>query len=815
MGEVYEAYDLILGQDVALKFLPAGVAATEGALDRFRHEVRLARQVSHPNVCRVYDIGEVDGLPFLSMEYVDGEDLASLLSRIGRLPPDKALDIARRLCAGLGAAHEKGVLHRDLKPANIMIDGRGKVLITDFGLAAIAGSISPEEARQGTTSYMSPEQLAGREVTVRSDIYALGLVMYEVFTGKRPFQAKSVEELLRLQQESTPTSITSVAKDVEPAVERAILRCLAADPQQRPVSARVIARSLPGSEQLDAALAAGETPSPEMVAEAGKSEGLHPPKALAMFALIIASTIAFAATAAYFTPIQQTPLEYSPESLSAMAREHVRRLGYAQHSGDSAMGLETSLPYWDYARSHYSVGQLRAQMAAGRPAAINFWYRQSPSPLNPGDDVARVSMASPAFTMSGMLRLRLDLQGRLLSFEAVPSEFEPMAGKAAPPDWKPLFSAADLDPAQFQSAEPQWTPIVACDFRAAWTGAWPEAHEVPIRLEAAAWHGKLVSFRVIEPWTQAMRDHPPTASGVYAMVSVWLIAFVGVFLARRNLKLGRSDRRGAVRLAFALFCIGLPADLLSMSHVAGPAENRRLAILFVMDIGLAGVAAVMYLALEPYVRRRCPRVLIGWTRLLQGGWRDELVGSHSLAGVLVAVALSLLPVLQGLISIRSGSLPPVAPASRWVTLLGAREFVGGILSAFNSGILTGLFCTFIFFLMRLLLRRDWLAGAGLSLLLILGSLVNYRPVSMNLPIVLASSVLVSVLILVLVRLGLLALISMLVATQLLFLVPLTLDASKWYFGYTLGVLFAIFVLAASAFYFSLAGRSLLRDEVLG
>src|SRR5262249_50077574 len=158
-----------------------------------------------------------------------------------------------------------------------------------------------------------------------------------------------------------------------------------------------------------------------------------PLKALAMFALIIASTIAFAATAAYFTPIQQTPLEYSPESLSAMAREHARRLGYTQRSGDSAMGLEPSLPYWDYARNHYPVGQLRAQMAAGRPAAISFWYRQSPGPLNPGDDVARVSMARPAFTMSGMLRLRLDLQGRLLSFEAVPSEFEPMAGVAAPP----------------------------------------------------------------------------------------------------------------------------------------------------------------------------------------------------------------------------------------------------------------------------------------------------------------------------------------------------------------------------------------------
>ena len=126
MGEVYRADDLTLGQAVALKFLPDEAARDEGLLERFRNEVRIARRVSHPNVCRVYDVGDVDGHTFFTMEYVDGEDLASLLRRIGRLPPDKALDISRQLCAGIAAAHSKGVLHRDLKPANIMLDGRGQ-----------------------------------------------------------------------------------------------------------------------------------------------------------------------------------------------------------------------------------------------------------------------------------------------------------------------------------------------------------------------------------------------------------------------------------------------------------------------------------------------------------------------------------------------------------------------------------------------------------------------------------------------------------------------------------------------------------------
>src|SRR5882757_8386231 len=202
MGEVYRADDLTLGQPVALKFLPDQAAGDEALLERFRNEVRTARKVSHPNVCRVYDVGEVDGQTFFTMEYVDGEDLASLLRRIGRLPQDKALDMARQLCAGLAAAHAKGVLHRDMKPANIMLDGRGQAVITDFGLAGVADQIPGTEVRSGTPAYMAPEQLAGEHVSVRSDIYSLGMVLYEVFTGKRAF-AETTVKAFRTGREET------------------------------------------------------------------------------------------------------------------------------------------------------------------------------------------------------------------------------------------------------------------------------------------------------------------------------------------------------------------------------------------------------------------------------------------------------------------------------------------------------------------------------------------------------------------------------------------------------------------------------------
>jgi serine/threonine-protein kinase len=283
MGEVYRATDLTLGQAVALKFLPETTANDERALVRFYNEVRIARQVTHANVCRVYDVGIAEGLHYISMEFVDGEDLGSLLRRIGRLPVDKGVETARKLCAGLAAAHEKGVLHRDLKPANVMIDGRGQVIIMDFGLAGLAEQLQGD-IRSGTPAYMSPEQLAGTEVTVRSDIYALGLVMYEIFTGRRAFEAASLIELMQMQERGAPQGISTVVRELDPAVERVILRCLNPDPRQRPASALAVSAALPGGDLLAAAMAAGETPSPDMVAAAGETEGLAPKPALAWMA---------------------------------------------------------------------------------------------------------------------------------------------------------------------------------------------------------------------------------------------------------------------------------------------------------------------------------------------------------------------------------------------------------------------------------------------------------------------------------------------------------------------------------------------------
>ncbi len=195
-----------------------------------------------------------------------------LLKRIGCFPEERATEVARQICAGLAAAHDLGVLHRDLKPANIMLDADGRARIADFGLAGLAGSFT--DIRSGTPAHMAPEQLAGQDVSERSDIFALGLVLYEIYTGKRAFDATTIAELLRQHDDGVRIVSGSTARDIDPAVQRVIERCLAREPAERPGSAIAVSAALPGGDPLAAALAAGETPSPAMVAAAGRMDAV-------------------------------------------------------------------------------------------------------------------------------------------------------------------------------------------------------------------------------------------------------------------------------------------------------------------------------------------------------------------------------------------------------------------------------------------------------------------------------------------------------------------------------------------------------------
>ena len=831
MGEVYRAEDLKLGQTVALKFLPRSLAQTAEALDRFTREVRLARQVSHPNVCRVFDIDEISETTgagktlthtFLTMEFVDGEDLASLMRRIGRLPPDKAVEIARQICAGLAAAHEHGIIHRDLKPANIMLDGRGRVRITDFGLAGLAAEMGGLDARAGTPAYMSPEQFAGGELTPKSDLYSLGLVLYEIFTGKRPFDASSSEEMARLRDRSAPTAPSQFVKELDPLIERVILRCLEKDPAKRPASALQVAATLPGGDPLAAALAAGETPSPEMVAASGETEGLRPAVAWGLLTGVIVFVTATILLSAQTMLYRRVPLEKPPEELAGRAREILQSVGYSEPPVDTAMGFYEGNEFLRYIAEHDKSKTRWDHLETG---AFVFWYRGSPRPLAA---LATFSGAliqgsvwtdDPPLDVSGMTLVQLNPRGRLTQLIAVPPQVEKPAGAASSPNWAPLFSAAGLNPANWPPAQPMWTPPVYSDARAAWTGSLAERPDIPMRIEAAAYRGKPVYLELIGPWTRPSHMQPyrltagERAFSVILIGSLLSLLLVGALLTRRNLRLGRGDRRGASRLATFVFAAWAVAWFFGAHHVLNFNEFGLFLQFLAWGLLWSCSLWVLYIAMEPYVRRRWPATLVSWSRLLAGGFRDPLVGRDLLVGCLLgAYSIGFGRIGWFVISRLGYPSPHPLSGPQW-QFLGARTIISDISLSLGPVLFIPLAILFVLFLLRALLRKEWATAVVFVLLFtVFEALGAGRQFALfNL---VNGLIFWGLSAFVLIRFGLLAFAASGFFNSLLTGFPLTTQGSAWYAGISLAGILLIAAITFYAFYISLGGRPVFGSAVL-
>ncbi|MEP7010000.1 MAG: protein kinase [Acidobacteriota bacterium] len=250
MGVVYKARDRELDDLVALKMLKRELWGDRTQLDRLKSEIKLARKITHPNVLRTHDFGEIDGVPYISMEFVRGVTLRYLLDQTQSLPYSAALRLARQLCAGLSAAHAQGVLHRDIKPENLIIEAAGNAKLMDFGIARPIDRMAPGETQAGwvvgTPMYMAPEVLQGREADVRGDLYAVGILLYEIFTGKPPFSGSTPIEIMLKQIKDEPLPPRGPNGDLDPALAAAILRCLKKDPAERFPNVDGLARVLEG-----------------------------------------------------------------------------------------------------------------------------------------------------------------------------------------------------------------------------------------------------------------------------------------------------------------------------------------------------------------------------------------------------------------------------------------------------------------------------------------------------------------------------------------------------------------------------------------
>lgn len=819
MGEVFRADDLRLGQEVALKFLPEGLGRDPARLAQFHNEVRTARQVSHANVCRVYDVGEVDHQIYLSMEYIDGEDLATLLRRIGRLPEDKAVEIARQICAGLAAAHERGVIHRDLKPANVMIDGDGRARVMDFSLAAV-GEVT--DIRSGTPGYMAPEQLAGREVTLKSDIYSLGLVLYEIFTGRRAYDVKTLDELIRQHESGVITAPVSLVKTLDPAIDRAILRCLEKDPADRPTSALAVAAALPGGDPLAAALAAGEMPSPAMVAAVGGDAAtLSPLSGLLWLTATTAFVLAAGALADRVSLVSKTPFSKPAAVLADRAEEVRTALGYSDRPADRAFGFSVSTSYLNWADKQGAGRTAWSVLASGRPAPIQLWYRTSPGALVPLQSQSLILPTDPPMDVAGMTTIYVDMLGRLLMFQAVSPEVEqpPASGPSAPVDWTPLFTAAGLDPKAFRDVTPERTPASYADERHAWQGALPGT-TTPIRIEAAAYRGRPVAFRLVGPWTQSARDSPATASSpqdsTLSILAVLTLLIVAAVLARRHLRSGHADVRGARRLAIfaCLVMVGIWATLDHVRDIA--AERTRLFEGVGLALFLGGVIYLVYLALEPYVRRSWPTMLVGWSRVLSGQVRDPMVGRDVVIGAAAGALLAALDLGFAATSFLHHGLEPQPVVPDLSMLTSVRLYLLSWLASVNTGLQEGLLNVLVLVMLRELVRTvaarlgrqgrlvDHLAS-GFALAVFMG-LAAVATISAggewSDAVYQAGTTLLELL--VILRVGLVAGSVMYFANNFLGRVPMTLDAGRFYSTEAWISMTVVVVVAALGFWFARA-----------
>ena len=815
MGEVYRADDLSLGQQVALKFLP-DVAPTDDTLERFRREVRIARRISHPNVCRVFDIGQADDLIFFTMEYIDGEDLALLFRRIGRLPGDKAAEIARKICSGLAAAHDKGVLHRDLKPANVMLDGRGEVLITDFGLAGVAHEI--EDVRSGTPAYMSPEQLAGEEVTIKSDIYSLGLLLYEVFTGKAAFDGRTLEEIVRVRRDSTPSRPSTLVKDLDPAVERVILHCLEADPKARPASALAVAAALPGGDPLAAAVAAGEILSPKMVAAAGRTTGLELKVALGLLGVAFAGLLLFYLLAAKISGIEKMNVPYSAEILGQKARDMIQQFGYTAPPVDMAYGFVYNDSYLDYLRDKPKTRGSWDSTLGNRPPGLIYWLRESPSEmqttqvkdssLTPGI----VDINDPPPRQSGMVQISLDPEGRLYHLEAIPPEKESGAAASAPFDWNVLFRAAGLEQAQFQSATSLWNPLVTSDAHAAWTGTWPGSKDA-LRVEAASYRGKPVYFALIGNWTEAARmatsdesTKEKVGNAMLAALAI-LVLFAAILIAWRNCTEGKADVQGAWRLGLAVFLIQVLMCFFR-AHFVSSISSLELVVL-AMSEGLffAALVCALYLAIEPYVRKHWPHAIISWSRLMTGQVRDPLVGRDTLYGVLLGMSWALIYALFYLMRLRAGDAPAFATTEY---LLGTRHVIGSWLWQLAISVQGTLLFFFLMFIVRGVLRKPWMAVLAFVIIWTAIKTAGNQHLLLT-----AFAAIYAVAAFTLMRFGFIVLATGMFTVDLLLNVPITTHLSSWYAGSSMFVVLTVSALALWGCYTALGGQKIWKENLFG
>ncbi len=686
MGTVYLAEDRVLNKRVAVKTFDKDVVT------QFREQVvaetALAQRVTHINVCRIHDIKLGHEPAYLTMEYIDGEDLDQTLLRIGRFVPERALQVACEICQGLSAAHEQGVIHRDIKPRNIMLDSSGIVRITDFGLARISYGIEPSSIA-GTLNYMAPEQQQGHGTSELSDIYALGLVLHEIYTGQLPAGWGPASSDLATSGWIPPSRLVP---ELDSRVERTILRCLQTDPTARPQSVRAIMGELAGTDRLTLSLS---------------DYSLRSTAPLRWMTIAALVGLVLCWLTSPFRPLEQTDFELaSPRRYQERATALIAEFGHqlAGQRDHQASGFVYSFPYRNEPReANQSLG---------------YWYRQAAGPLTPtvmslnrNQPPTRVHTQDPPWTEPAMLGLELNTQGHLREYRHVPAA----QGMGRAPanlerELEQLFSAANLKYQAFerQSFEPAPGLWLAGVFGALGTDLLFRVvgdSDHPTVVLVGIKEQRVTHFRVTNRTNETSFSNPfaDNLNDVLFLV-VSMGGMLWVVLSKRNSSSREGDAHAAKVTAAIVFSSLAASTVLSESHTLDLHQEIGLIQLGLLNaLFWSALLWLLYVSLAPMVRRELPRSIDGWRRVTHGQFRHPQVALWTICGAMLGtLAPPILMTAHALVRHGLGlpmryGIPPIESP--------AIESMFGLASVYCSSLANSIYFAFALVLFPMLLMK--------------------------------------------------------------------------------------------------------------